>query len=102
MAVFELKLMTPDSANEARPRILILGGGPTGLYAARVLTQRGHAVTLIEKEERPGGLATSHARSGTWYDLGVHMLHEFDRGIFEDIRDHVMGDERIEVALDAK
>lgn len=98
----ELKLMTPDSANEARPRILILGGGPTGLYAARVLTQRGHAVTLIEKEERPGGLATSHARSGNWYDLGVHMLHEFDRGIFEDIRDHVMGEERIEVALDAK
>ena len=94
--------MTPDSANEARPRILILGGGPTGLYAARVLTQRGHAVTLIEKEERPGGLATSHSRSGNWYDLGVHMLHEFDRGIFEDIRDHVMGDERIEVALDAK
>ena len=94
--------MSFSVASAARPRIVVLGGGPTGLYAARVLSRNGHDVTLIEKEERPGGLATSHQRDGNWYDLGVHMLHEFDRPIFEDIRDHVMGDERIEVALDAK
>ena len=90
------------SSPPRRPRILILGGGPTGLYAARTLAEQGHDVTLLEKEGHPGGLATSFRRGENWYDLGVHMLHEFDREIFHDIRDNIMGDERIPVKLDAK
>jgi protoporphyrinogen oxidase len=80
---------------------VILGGGPCGLYAARVLTRAGQRVTLIDKGDRPGGLATSHLREGNWYDLGCHMLHEFDKEIWEDIRS-MMGDETIPVALNAK
>ncbi|MEM9280306.1 MAG: FAD-dependent oxidoreductase [Verrucomicrobiota bacterium] len=85
----------------ALPKVLILGGGPCGLYAARTLAARGVEVTLLEKESIPGGLATSHKRGNNFYDLGVHMLHEFDREIFGDIKD-LMGSERIEVQLDAK
>ncbi|MFQ5352151.1 MAG: FAD-dependent oxidoreductase [Candidatus Binatia bacterium] len=36
-------------------RILIAGGGPAGLEAARVATLRGHSVTLCEKSRRLGG-----------------------------------------------
>jgi NADPH-dependent 2,4-dienoyl-CoA reductase/sulfur reductase-like enzyme len=42
----------------ARPRrVLIAGGGPAGLEAARLLALRGHLVTLCEREPELGGLA---------------------------------------------
>ena len=87
--------------SSSNKHVVILGGGPCGLYAARVLSRVGVSVTLLEKDVRPGGLATSHQRGENWYDLGCHMLHEFDKEIYEDIME-LMGDESIPVQLDAK
>lgn len=39
----------------ASKRWLVIGGGPAGMKAAEGLALRGHAVTLFEKELRPGG-----------------------------------------------
>ncbi len=39
-----------------RKRIVVVGGGPAGLEAARVAASRGHAVTLFERRARLGGL----------------------------------------------
>lgn len=36
-------------------RVLVIGGGPAGMEAARVAALRGHQVALYEKEERLGG-----------------------------------------------
>lgn len=36
-------------------RAVVIGGGPAGLEAARVLSDRGHTVTLFEKETTTGG-----------------------------------------------
>jgi 2,4-dienoyl-CoA reductase (NADPH2) len=41
----------------APKRVLVAGGGPAGLEAARLLALRGHAVTLCEREPELGGLA---------------------------------------------
>ena len=39
-----------------RRNMMVVGGGPAGLEAARVAATRGHAVTLYEKEKKLGGL----------------------------------------------
>jgi len=39
-------------------KVAVIGSGPAGLAAADQLNHRGHAVTVIEKQERPGGLLT--------------------------------------------
>ena len=41
---------------ERSRNIVVVGGGPAGMEAARVAAIRGHTVTLLEKESRTGGL----------------------------------------------
>ncbi len=38
-----------------RKKVLVIGGGPAGMEAARVAALRGHEVALYEKEEKLGG-----------------------------------------------
>ena len=38
-----------------RKRVVVVGGGPAGLEAARVAAQKGHDVTLFERNEQLGG-----------------------------------------------
>jgi 2,4-dienoyl-CoA reductase (NADPH2) len=40
---------------EKKKRVMVVGGGPAGMEAARVAALRGHQVTLYEKEYRLGG-----------------------------------------------
>ena len=41
---------------ERRKKVLVVGGGPAGMEAARVAAERGHEVALYEKDARLGGL----------------------------------------------
>ena len=42
-------------ASEAPRSVLVVGGGPAGLEAARGAAERGHRVTLLERDARLGG-----------------------------------------------
>ena len=57
---------------DAPKKVLVVGGGPAGLEAARVAAERGHRVTLFEASDRLGGqfrLAGMQPRRGQILDL---------------------------------
>ena len=74
--------------------VAIVGSGPAGLAAAQQLARAGHAVTVFEKNERPGGLLRygipdfkmekSHIdrrveqmeAEGVTFHCGVHVGHD--------------------------
>jgi heterodisulfide reductase subunit A len=64
---------------------IIVGAGPSGLKAARILKDCGHKVCLLEKEEIPGG------KLNTWHELFPHnesapvILQQILSGLEPDI-----------------
>ena len=55
--------------------VVVLGGGPAGLDAARRLARRGREVVLIERAPTLGGMAASFDVAGVRVDHGSHRLH---------------------------
>ncbi|SER65724.1 NADH:flavin oxidoreductase [Streptomyces qinglanensis] len=51
----ELRLPHTVPAAASRRKAVVVGGGPAGLEAARVLGERGHEVVLFEAADLPGG-----------------------------------------------
>ena len=44
------------AAKKSGKRVAVIGSGPAGLACANQLSQMGHAVTVFERDEAPGGL----------------------------------------------
>ena len=86
----------------AEPRVVILGGGPTGLGAAYRLAERGHAQwALYEAAPEAGGLASSIVdRHGFLWDLGGHVLFSH-YPYFDDVVNYAVGDAWVEHVREA-
>jgi len=64
-------------------KVVVVGGGPAGMEAARVAAERGHDVTLFEKNDQLGGQITLAAKAPQrdqiagitrWYQLELARL----------------------------
>jgi hypothetical protein len=57
-------------------RVVIIGGGPAGMEAARVAAERGRRVLLIEAQQKLGGqlLVAARAKEGPLFDRYVDWL----------------------------
>jgi phytoene dehydrogenase-like protein len=59
---------------------IVIGSGVGGLSMAIVLAKLGFDVTVVEKNEHPGGMLRSYTRKGVQCNVGVHYLGALDRG----------------------
>ncbi|MCW3125273.1 MAG: crtI [Bacteroidetes bacterium] len=53
-----------------KKKIIVIGSGFAGLSAAGLLTQSGHDVTVLEKNDQPGGRARIWQKDGFTFDMG--------------------------------
>jgi 2,4-dienoyl-CoA reductase-like NADH-dependent reductase (Old Yellow Enzyme family)/thioredoxin reductase len=56
-----------------KKKVVVVGGGPAGLEAARTLAERGHNVVLFEKTSRLGGLLISAVQAPFKSDLKDYL-----------------------------
>lgn len=68
-------------------RVGLIGGGLMGLAAAARLAARGHSVTVFERADRPGGLATYQDFGAFVWDRFYHVILPTDRFLIGFIRD---------------
>lgn len=77
----------------AQPKnVLVIGGGPAGMKAAVIAAERGHKVTLIEKESKLGGAL----------EFADHIPFKNDIKIFRDNLATVVSRRNIKVMLNTE
>lgn len=60
----------------AKKRVLVVGGGPAGMWAAKIAALRGHDVTLYEKGAELGGQVLLAAKAAGREEFGVIARNE--------------------------
>jgi mycofactocin system FadH/OYE family oxidoreductase 2 len=59
-----------------KKRVMVVGGGPAGMWAAKIASLRGHEVTLYEKGEELGGQVLLAAKGAGRDEFGVIVRNE--------------------------
>jgi heterodisulfide reductase subunit A len=94
MAIVKVALMEPlrEADLEINQRALVVGGGISGMMAAKTLSEHGYPVTLIERGESLGGQALNLYRTWRGEDIQKNLA---------DLVTSVRSDDRIRVCLHA-
>ncbi len=71
--------------------VTIVGAGVAGLALAERLSSSGRRVTVVEREDSPGGLARTFEHDGFRFDIGPHRFHTVDAGVQAYLEDVLEG-----------
>ena len=77
-----------------KKRIAVIGGGITGLAAAMHLAREGFDVSVFEKSDDIGGLASGKIINSNIYEYGPHFFHTNNPEILKEIK-NIAGNELI-------
>lgn len=92
----------------AKYDVVVIGGGPGGLFNAAILAKNGKKVLLVEKDEHLGGRAAEFPHKGHRLHLGWHHMCDTGTGmtrVFEHMGktlDHGLSTEGIPLYIDGK
>ena len=68
-------------------KIVVIGAGVSGLSIARLLVDGGNKVTVIEKEDKPGGLIKCDNINGCLYHkVGGHVFNTKRKDVLEQLQ----------------
>ena len=73
-------------------KVVVIGSGVGGAGCAALLVEKGFQVTLLERNDFPGGKGASFERDGFVYDTGVHAVGNGEKGPLGEINRIVGGD----------
>src|SRR6188472_2556380 len=73
-------------------KVAIIGAGPMGLAAAYALTVRGASVTVLERDDRIGGMSASIDFAGTRIERYYHFVCAPDQTTFEYLEELGLSD----------
>lgn len=99
------------SRAERSKRVVVIGGGPGGMEAARVAALRGHHVTLLEKRRHLGGsltlASTVHSDNGRLLDFLLGQMNDLSVDVRLGVNADVamikaLGPDEVVVATGAK
>ncbi len=82
-------------------KVIIMGGGPAGLAAGKILTDEQVSSIVFEKDDGVGGLSRTHYHNGFLFDLGGHRFFTKKNELDEFIQ-RLLVDELIEVKRSSK
>ena len=73
-------------------KILIIGAGPAGLSAARVLSENGYSVEIFELDSQVGGMSKSIELFSQIVDIGPHRFFSKDTRLNDFWHSHTNGE----------
>ena len=76
-----MRIILPKQCKILCMKVAIIGAGVTGLVAGYRLLQKGHQVTIFEKNERAGGLLAGFLVNGTYLEKAYHHIFKTDEAI---------------------
>ena len=73
-------------------KIIVIGGGVTGLSVAWKLSEKDYEVKVLEMDEFIGGLAKSIKMGNYFFDIGPHAFTTKDEEVFKKVMDLFKGE----------